>query len=269
MDNRSRFSIKIDALQRLLMINALSGSLPLYIVTEYPKSGGTWFSQMLSTYLRVPFPRNQRPRINRCVMHGHYLYSPFMKNVICVVRDGRDVVVSAYYHMLFYNEKNTPHLVDKTRKLNVFSDYDDITSNLPAFIEYLFAVENKKLFHFNWGQFLESWLDKPDAILVKYEDLLEDAAVVLQPVLEKLTGEEVDMQRLVEIRERFSFKAQSKREPGQEDSGSFLRKGIAGDWKNKFDRAACEAFDYYAGDPLIQAGYEKDRRWLTECSVSN
>lgn len=267
MDNRSRFSVKIDALQRLLMNNMLSGLLPLYIVTEYPKSGGTWLSQMLSEYLDVPFPRNERPRITSCVMHGHYLYTPFMKNVICVVRDGRDVVVSAYYHMLFSNEKNSPQLVENTRKLNVFDDYDDITSNLPRFIEYLFTVENRKYLHFNWDEFIDSWLGKPNAMIVTYEDMLEDAAVALRPAIEKLTGEAADMKRLADIRERFSFRAQTKRDPGQEDSSSFLRKGIAGDWKNKFDRAACEAFDHYASDKLIRMGYEKGRSWVAEHSL--
>ena len=29
------------------MVHMLSGAIPLYIVNEYPKSGGTWVGQML------------------------------------------------------------------------------------------------------------------------------------------------------------------------------------------------------------------------------
>ena len=262
MDKRSQLALKADALQRFLMNNMLSGMLPLYIVTEYPKSGGTWVAQMLSAYLDLPFPRNERPKVRSCIMHGHYLYSPFMKNVICVLRDGRDVVVSAYYHMLFPNDRNSPCLVERSRRQNVFDDYEDITFNLPRFMEYLFTVENKRFLHFNWNEFVESWLNKPNATMVKYEDMLTDAAQTLRPTIESTTGITVDIQKLKKIEEKFSFKRMARREPGMEDSASFLRKGIAGDWKNKFDKTACEVFDHYAGENLIRMGYEKDRSWI-------
>ncbi len=248
------------------MINGLSGTLPLYIVTEYPKSGGTWFGQMLSAYLNVPFPRNRRPEFKSCIMHAHLRYSPLMRNVTCVIRDGRDVVVSWYYHSLFPNERNSPYLVEKTRRENPFRDYDDITANLPRFIEYLFTVENRRLFHFNWNEFIESWTDKQTATFVKYEDLVADAASALRPVVEKLTGTRADMQRLQEIREQYSFKRLAKREPGSENRASFMRKGIVGDWRNHFDRAACEVFGQYAGDTLIKLGYETDQRWIQNTS---
>jgi hypothetical protein len=117
--------------------------------------------------------------------------------------------------------------------------------------------------HFNWNQFAESWLGKPNATIVKYEDLLDGAATALQPVVEKLTGNKADMRKLKEIEERFSFRSMAKREPGEEESRSFLRKGIAADWKNKFDKAACDAFDHYAGATLVRLGYEPDRSWVS------
>jgi hypothetical protein len=51
--------------------------------------------------------------------------------------------------------------------------------------------------------------------------------------------------------------------------GSFLRKGVAGDWKNKFDNRACETFDYFAGDKLVKMGYETDRNWVYRHGVAN
>ena len=77
------------------------------------------------------------------------------------------------------------------------------------------------------------------------------------------------MQKLTEIEKKYSFKNLSKRQPGEEDSGSFLRKGIAGDWRNKFDRAACEVFDHFAGENLVRMGYEKDRNWRVGCRERN
>src|SRR5215208_5603825 len=131
MDDRNRLALKIDQIQRQLMCYTLASVLPLYIVTEYPKSGGTWVSQMLSDYMRVPFPRNHRPRFESCVMHGHYPYSPLLKNTICVIRDGRDVMVSAYYHFLFQTEHNSTYGVKKFRKEMPFKDYENIRQHLP------------------------------------------------------------------------------------------------------------------------------------------
>lgn len=246
------------------MNNTLSGSLPLYIVTEYPKSGGTWLAQLLSYYLEVPFPRNQMPKLESCVMHGHMLRTPFMKNVFCLFRDGRDIVVSYYYHTLFKSDKNTDHLVNRTRAACKFEDYNDIQKNLPAYITYLFEEEKKGTFHFNWNEFAESWLDQKNVAYVKYEDLLNDAAEALKAPIEKITGKPVNMERLTEAREKYSFKNQTKRNAGEEDKKSFLRKGIAGDWQNHFTKEACETFNKYAGETLIKLGYERDNSWIDE-----
>jgi hypothetical protein len=262
MDTRNKTAIRLDALKRLVLNNTLSGTLPLYIVTEYPKSGGTWLAQLLSYYLEVPFPRNQMPKLESSVMHGHLLRTPFMKNVFCLFRDGRDIVVSYYYHTLFKSDKNTDHLVNRTRAACKFENYDDIQANLPEFIRYLFEEEKQGMFHFNWNEFAHSWLDQKKVAYIKYEDMLEDSAAALKEPIEKITGKPVNMERLIEARDKFSFKNQTQRNAGEEDKKSFLRKGISGDWKNHFTKEACEAFNKYAGETLIKLGYEKDNSWI-------
>ena len=163
------------ALKRLAMWHGLSGILPIYLVPEYPKSGGTWFSQLLSDCLELPFPRNSTPApIQTCVLSGHHLYSSRFKNVVVVIRDGRDIVVSAYYYMLFKNEINKQFGVDHYRRFLKFDDYDDIRGNLPRFIEQLFDTHVEQTFHFSWPQFIDSWLHR-DVPVVRYEVLLTDA----------------------------------------------------------------------------------------------
>jgi hypothetical protein len=49
-----------------------------------------------------------------------------------------------------------------------------------------------------------------------------------------------------------------------ESKGNFLRKGIAGDWKNAFTPEAARVFDAYAGDLLIELGYERDHSWVDQ-----
>ena len=234
--------------------------MPLYLVTEYPKSGGSWVAQMLADYFHVPFPQSRRPHFEPCVMHGHHLYSKNFRNIFCVMRDGRDIMVSYYFHLLFEHDRNNPVFVRRSRKKMPFTDPDDVKKNLPAFIEYTFTTGTRGLTKFTWNQFVTSWADKDVAIL-RYEDLVRDAAEVLRDAVGKVTGAEPNIARLVEIREKYSFRSQAGREPGVEDRKSFMRKGIAGDWKSHFTGEACQVFDHYAGDTLVRMWYERDRTW--------
>lgn len=265
MDNRSVASIKTDALVRLAMHNLCSGILPIYLVTEYQKSGGTWVGQMLSRYLDIPFPRNRLPVFSTSVLHGHLMPTPFLKNVLCVFRDGRDTTVSSYFHMLFESDKNSPHLVRRCRNDLQFSDYDDVQHNMPRFIEYLFSEHHQKTLtrrnQFTWSEFVDAWSGR-DVVKVKYEDLVADGVAAMSAVISGLIGESVDLERLSKIVDDLSFEKQTKRKPGEEDSKSFLRKGKPGDWQEKFTRNSAKVFDHHAGEQLIQMGYEKNNNWI-------
>ena len=262
VDERSQIEIRVDAARRLFLINTLSGRLPIYVVTEYPRSGGTWIGQMISGYLNLPFPRNRRAVAESCVLHGHYLPTPMMRNVTCLIRDGRDAAVSFYYKALFYTNVGSQLIVKRFRRQNRFRDYEDIYSNLPSFIEFLFERERRRPFHFNWKEFADAWWDRPGRSLVLYEDVIADPVCEMRRVLQELTGGPVDAERLQRVVEEFSFEKQTGGRPrGQEHTVSFLRKGIVGDWVHKFSPQACEVFDYYAGDTLIKVGFELDHSW--------
>jgi hypothetical protein len=73
---------------------------------------------------------------------------------------------------------------------------------------------------------------------------------------------EPDQVRLKEVSEKYSFKNQARRDPGEEKKSSFLRKGIAGDWRNYFNKETRAVFQEYAGKELIRLGYEKDDSWV-------
>jgi len=267
-DMRKKWQVKLDALQRLMMWYGLSRSGRYYLVTEYPKSGGTWFCQMLSAYLEIPYPRNQRPpfTFKPCVLHDHFLPSRLLGNdVVGVIRDGRDVMISAYYHFLFHSDSNIPWAVEEMRRVMPFGDYEDIEKNLPPFIEFMFTKFNRKRFHFRWDEFVYA-CTKQDVTIVRYEDLLENAAGVMSTAIHKVTGLEPDLDKIQVVTQRFSFEVQTGRKRGQENAASFLRSGVAGGWKKKMSVRACEVFDYYAGDALILAGYEPDRTWVSDCS---
>jgi hypothetical protein len=218
---------------------------------------------MLAAYLGIPFPRNRRPNFESCVLHGHVLHNRLLTNAVCVLRDGRDVMVSAYYHRLFRHEIHGPKFIERTRSRVPFTDYENVEKNLPAFIEYMFEREARGFMKFRWDEFAESWLGRGVPI-VRYEDLLRDPVNAMSAALASLLHEEPDRARVTGAVDQFSFANVAKRKPGTENIRSFLRKGIAGDWRNKFTREACEVFDHYAGNTLISLGYEADRSWVSE-----
>ncbi len=251
---------KLNALSHYLLSYTCSGIMSYYIVNEYPKSGGSWIGQMLADALNVPFPRNRLPMLRSCIMHEHFLWPATLKNVVVVWRDGRDVIVSQYYHSLFENERGNKILVEKVTSDLKYADKKDIRSNLPSFIEYTF--KGKRHPKFSWTDFVRKWQREPKAVHAKYEDFRRDCAGQLQHVVFELTGKNLDYEKVLEIENKFSFEKQSGRSPGQEDSNSFMRKGVIGDWVNYFSQESKELFARYAGDALIALGYEEDYSWV-------
>jgi len=256
--------IKAYAIKRKFLWKFLSEPLGIYLVAEYPKSGGTWYGQMLSDYFEVPFPRNTaRPKIEKCVLHGHELYKGYRSPCSVLLRDGRDLMVSFYYHHLFKNEWNHHASVNKHRADLNFKDFDNIRENLPGFIEYMNTVWANKFNHFTWHDFIYSWIGEvSNARIVRYEDLLQNPVTTMQRVIESLNGESVNVQKLEQIVEKYSFEKISGRNKGVEKKASFVRKGIAGDWVNHFSQDSKEVFHHYSGKALIHSGYEINDDWV-------
>lgn len=252
--------LKLRAAVRYGMVHTLTSVFPLYVVNEYPKSGGTWVGQMLGSALEVPFPRNRLPLLRSSIMHGHYGSPWGMKNVLVLWRDGRDVMVSWYHHCMFKNERENAPLVEKVRSDLRFDDYEDVRGNLPEFIEYSFTRQRHP--RFSWADFARVWHGREGISYVRYEDLRKDTPGELIRLVKELSGRELTPKRAAEIAEEFSFARMSGRKPGVENKKSFMRKGVVGDWHNQFTRESREVFDHYAGKELVLLGYEKDRSWI-------
>ena len=268
-DQWARGRIIARALKRRGIWCYLSGRLPVYLVPEFPKSGGTWFSQMLADCLEVPFFRNTSPQqLVSSVMSGHHLYDPRYQNVTVMFRDGRDVMVSAYYHYLFKNDINQAFGVKRHRRHLNFSDYDDIQNNLPQFIDYMFTDYKRNRRHFSWSDFVDSWVDKVD-YYVTYRQVLNEPVPTLTTAVERLTGRTPDESFVSSVVEKYSFKRQAGRAQGQANKHSFVRKGITGDWKNHFSDEACQVFAKHAGSQLIRLGFENDDLWVKQASLNS
>jgi hypothetical protein len=180
-----------------------------------------------------------------------------MNNVILLWRDGRDIMVSLYYYRMFQSRhKSSPH-TEHIRKTTGITNPENVRENLPRFIEYCMTTPNYP--RFTWPEFTEDWVDRQDVLHLSYERLLTDAAGSLTEALDFIGAPRPDPDRIEEVVKNHSFLARTRREPGEEDNQSFLRKGIAGDWRNKFSEEAIEIFDHYAGDALARLGYAPSR----------
>lgn len=266
---------KFEHATRLLYVNSVTLINKSVLVVEYPKSGGTWLAQLLSSCLKLPFPRNQYPLLKKAVYHSHYQPKYLIdqnKHIIWLLRDGRDIMVSSYFHHLIWNDKNRkdPKLVNYYRDRLKFEDYSDIKNNLAEYIDFLFTDKPSKFIFFNhpgdWKSYNEKWLEaeqsNPNIYCIKYEDMLTKVHDEMAKLFDhKFMEFNISTQTIRKAVNSYSFENQTKRRPGEENINSFLRKGVSGDWKNHFNNQAKEVFKRHAGDLLIKFGYEKDKNW--------
>lgn len=236
-------------------VRLFSGIAPYFVVNEYPKSGGTWLAQMLSEVLDAPFRRNQPIRLERAVTHGHFLSPLGIKNSVVLWRDPRDVVVSWYFHCFFVNEHGNDLLVHLMKDRLKFTDYNDVHSNLPAFIRF---ISNRPVTpSFDWPTFADVWVKRPGTVQTSYEVLRRDTVGELSRIAMELTGLDLDEKLVQKAVARYDFyqvkKAADRHRSGKAEI-SFLREGSVGGWRRHFS--------YTAHAELHKLGYTKQMHRL-------
>jgi hypothetical protein len=155
---------------------------------------------------------------------------------IHIVRDGRDCAVSGWFH----NLRVTP---DWTRE------------NFASMDAYVAGQAEEWAANVGAGtRFGET---RPDRYLaIRYEDLAAEPGPVLARVLAFL-GAESGPEILAACIGAGSFATLSGgRAPGEEDRGSFFRKGMIGDWRNHFTAETSGVFAQHAAEWLARYGYE-------------
>lgn len=235
--------------------------VPFHPVCEYPRSGGTWLCRMIADCLDLPFPQNPvLPCGFPCVLHTHWPFDARFRRAVYLVRDGRDVMVSALFDQ-FRRVHEEPGLrpvlcgLDEGIDAPVPTD-DDVRRILPAFIE----KEFRRPFgtRVNWAAHVLGWWapdERPGVVFVRYEDLRRDCRGTLTRVVTAYAGREIDPWRIEMAVEKFSMERATGRRPGEEARGAFIRKGIVGDWRTHFTAEAAAVFDRSGGTALRRLGY--------------
>ncbi len=252
-----KFQNKLIALQRYALWQQPMGKSNYY-VSEFPKSGGTWFCQMLSGLTGVPFPRNRFISQSPSILHSHLVPHEKLNTPIVILRDGRDIMVSAYHHFIIPNDHCPSHEQKRWASYVDSSNLHNVKTNLAAFIE---------AFHQNYkiGGRSITWQEHVlachplDLLAITYEDLLSDPHNELLRVT-KYIGLDVSSADIDQVIEQFSFTRMKEKDP----QSKFLRKGTSGDWKNHFTYHSGELFESLAGEALRLLDYTTDNTWYHE-----
>lgn len=186
--------------------------------------------------------------------------------VIHIVRDGRDVAISSMHH-IWNNAKDRGGPNDLGPEILARRDaYREDPEGFLARGESIFADGQLAATAGNWAKLVGKASEDGRALLgenyveVRYEDLLQRPVEETTRIL-RFLGVDADAETVRECVEKTSFERVSRRKPGQEDSSSFFRKGVAGDWKTVFNEEDRRTFKTVAGRTLIEQGYEKDDHW--------
>ncbi|HTX33464.1 MAG TPA: sulfotransferase domain-containing protein [Bryobacteraceae bacterium] len=169
-----------------------------------------------------------------------------------VVRDPRDLIISAYFsHLYSHPEAGWPRLRHYRRFLQTLSPEEGILREM----EFSAPVMADMLV----------WDEHPPGIrLVRFEDLIASPAASFCEMFEDLgiLPERVSEWTVREIVERHSFERLSGgRKKGQEDLQHHFRKGTPGDWRNHFTRRHVAYFQNLYNVLLLRLGYETREDW--------
>ena len=182
--------------------------------------------------------------------------------VIHVIRDGRDVAVSAMHH-LWNHQVDLGGGHDLTAaEMEVRDAYRADPDAFRRAGRTIFTPERVALLAEAWGANVSrAMADGPRLLGPRYTEVrFEALASRTVPEARRLFGFLGVDSRATVARpcvDKARFERWSKgRKRGSEDSSSFLRKGIVGDWRNFFTDRDESIFREEAGDLLRELGYD-------------
>ncbi len=244
----------------------------IIFIAGYARSGSTWISNLFGSlkgfsiktpsrwWLTVPDRNDTHStdlypgifdefRRNLAVIKGHTWASSQNIEVLkdsglkyfITVRDPRDKIISEYWYI-----RNHP---------NHWEHMDVLSKTLSEYITYKldsgeFAKENL--------EWIRLWLDSRNSassLILRYEDFVKDTYRNFKIAL-NLLDFNLPAELITSIIEKNTFTKLTGRIPGQEDVGSFIRKGSPGEWKQIFSDEQKKSFTSCGEDVIETLDYE-------------
>jgi hypothetical protein len=226
------------------------------VVTEYPKSGGTWVTSLLGDALNLAkrdlyvsdgynvFDVTKHPwyvgasnleLTESCVIKSHELPTSglldFPAQFVHLVRDGRDVIVSRYFFEKDFSVAN-----------GIRSTFDT------PFDDYVVEVADA------WNSYVLAWLGSTPTFC-RYEDFVRDTAGTIRKVLSDI-GIDAAAARIQAAVDANTKERISRSLDVAFKHNTFVRKGVPGDWVNYFSGKNLDTFRRLAGTALQRLGYQ-------------
>ncbi len=255
-------------------------SQPIIIVNSIPKAGSHLLTQVIDGVIAVsPLIDSGYPPINRAennlkmrddqdklarlhelnagdVAYGYLKSKPdFLAelgqdkySLFFLYRDPRDVVVSQVQYATYMKEDHHLHLY-----YNEKFDTDEarINAAIRGIDDELYGISSIKVRYDGYA----GWINLPNVLPVKFEDLILDRDATFVRILEFLKG-----RGLVLMTSDEEAIASMHAAVQPKKSGTF-RKGQPGGWKEAFTEENKHVFKEEAGDLVVRLGYEENMDW--------
>jgi hypothetical protein len=234
-------------------------------IVSYPKSGNTWTRFLIANLIAGNEPvdwsnierlvpdiyYNRDPQLRALprprYFKSHEAYRPDYRRVVFIVRDPRDVAVSYY------------HFVRKAKMLPADATMDDFMHKF---------LEGRIDPYGNWGENVGSWLGArrgtADFVVVRYEDLLENAEAELLKIAEMLglPADDKTLQHAVENSRADRMRELEKSQRGQHKllktsraDIPFVRAARSGQWRTELPPGAVRQIESAWGHTMRELGY--------------
>ena len=202
---------------------------------------------------------DKSPQNTECLDEIHEVYPD--ARIVHIVRDGRDVAVSAMHHWWRLAKDQEEGVFELTpEELEIRDAYLEDREGFLASGRSIFTEERLGQLARRWSYRVGKAHQEGIALYgeryleIRYEDLLKHTPETLRRVLE-LLGARKEKETIERCIRASSFERISSRRRGEEDSRSFFRKGVAGDWREVFTGRDREIYEELAGDQLVKLGY--------------
>ena len=183
-----------------------------------------------------------------------------------VIRDPRDIAVSAYFsHLHSHSDENWPELADHRNRLQGLSAEEGLLCDM----EFTSKLTVKGL-DLNLFACMLDWNYSDQNIMeVKFEELTYDPTRLFCDIFDFLgllskhpSQQQISMSAVNSIMKYWSFERMSGgRKTGNEDVTNHFRKGKPGDWKNHFKKGHKAFFKKNYPELLLRLGYEASNDW--------
>lgn len=244
-----------------------------------------WDSQMFDNDLSAWVAQNEIDFLS--YTNADYRQVKELKTVrgFHVVRDPRDICVSAYFsHLKSHETKNWPELVEHRQKLQSLSKDEGLLLDMEFVAGF---IEEMNSWDYNDPNFLQVRMEAltadPYRQMLKIFDFMGilnrqryTARLSLLHALSRrlqrfskgrfsINGlsQHLPAERLLGIIWENDFASKSGgRRPGEENQASHYRKGVPGDWRNHFQEEHIRYFKEHYNSLLLRLGYEDEPDWV-------